>query len=223
MNDPARQSPDGPACAPPIRRVALALGVASVVGAALAAFFLAAMPPAARPQLPVDPAVRGEALEQALAAAISRIRPAGEEWAISIDPADINAWLATRLPQWIEHDPALAELSAVTSVRVASLAGALVVEDSIRASGSPVLTVPVVPQLVDGRLRLDIGLARIGRLPVPGAASALATLLRASLDRLASGPAQIRLGDGRRIELRDLACEPGELRLLFATLPAASP
>ena len=63
---------------------------------------------------------------------------------------------------------------------------------------------------------------RIGRLPVPGAATALAALLRDSLDGLAAGPAHIRLGDGRRVELRDIACEPGELRLLFATLPAAA-
>jgi hypothetical protein len=48
-----------------------------------------AMPPAARAMLPVDPDARGEAFEQALAAQLTMIRPAGEEWAIAIDPADV--------------------------------------------------------------------------------------------------------------------------------------
>ena len=61
------------------------------------------MPPAARPMLPLDAVARGEAFEQALAAALTRVRPAGEEWAIAIDPDDINAWLATRLAKWVER------------------------------------------------------------------------------------------------------------------------
>jgi hypothetical protein len=212
----------GPLGHDPPRRRLLRLGLALVAGAAVACVFLAAMPPAARPRLPLDAVARGEAFEQALAAALTRVRPAGEEWAIAIDPDDINAWLATRLAKWVEHDPALAGLASARSARVASVRGALVLEDADRAPGGAVLSLPVEPSLVDGRLRLDIGLARIGRLPVPGAATALAALLRDGLDGLAAGPAHIRLGDGRRVELRDIACEPGELRLLFATLPAAA-
>ena len=93
----------------------------------------------------------------------------------------------------------------------------------VRPPGAAVVSLPVDPTLADGRLTLSIGTARIGRLPIPGAASALAALLRTALDDLASGPAQIRLGDGRRVELRDISCEPGRIALAFATLPAASP
>ena len=71
--------------------------------------------------------------------------------------------------------------------------------------------------------RVAIGTARIGRLPVPGSGSALAAYLSASLDELSSGAAEIRLSDRRRVALRAVSCQPGELRLLFATLPAASP
>lgn len=156
-------------------------------------------------------------------AAITKIRPAEEEWAVAIDPTDINSWLATRLPKWIEHDPELAELAPACTIRLASIEGALIIEDSVRASGAAVISLPVTPQLSDGRLRLDIGFARIGRLPIPGVAYALAAILRGSLDRLAAGPAQIRLADGRRVELREISCKPRRIELLLATLPATLP
>lgn len=207
----------------PIPATAAVLGVVFGAGALAAAFLLAALPPAARPSLPADPVARGEAFEQALAAAMTSIRNPGEEWAISIDPSDINAWLATRLPRWIEHDAALADFAPAQSVRIASLDGTLILEDSARASGDPVVSLPVAPALSESRLTLSIGTARVGRLPVPGLASALASLLRESLDDLAAGPARIRLADGRLVELRAISCEPGRIALLFATLPAASP
>ncbi len=189
----------------------------------LAALFLAALPPVARAGLPEDPVARGEAFEQALVAAITKIRPAEEEWAVAIDPTDINSWLATRLPKWIEHDPELAELAPACTIRLASIEGALIIEDSVRASGAAIISLPITPQLSDDRLRLDIGFARIGRLPIPGAAYALAAILRGSLDRLAAGPAQIRLADGRRVELREISCKPRRIELLLATLPATLP
>lgn len=181
------------------------------------------MPPVTRASLPENAPARGEAFEQALAAALTKIRPAGEEWAIAVDPADLNAWLATRLPQWIAHDPELTSLAPATALRVAAIDGTLILEDSARAPGSAVISLPVTPSLTDGHLHLDIGVARIGRLPVPLAGSAIATLLRDSLDRLAAGPAEIRLADRRRVELRALSCEPRRIALLFATRPAASP
>lgn len=194
-----------------------------ILGAALACAALAAAPPVARPQLPADSEARGEAFEQALAAELTKVRPAGEEWAIAIDPADINAWLATRLPKWIGHDPELAFLSAAQAVRIAAVDGQLILEDSAQEGGLAVLSLPVELGLHDGRLALSIGMARIGRLPVPGSGSALASLLGDSLTELASGPARIRLADRRRVELRAISCEPGRIALAFATLPAASP
>ena len=219
MPDPTQQPPDSLPCAPPIRRVGVALAIAAL----LAALLLAAMPPVTRASLPENAPARGEAFEQALASELTKIRPTDEEWAIAIDPADLNAWLATRLSQWIAHDPELANLAAATTLRVAAIDGTLILEDSARAPGSAVISLPVTPSLTDGRLRLDIGVARVGRLPVPFAGSALAALLRGGLDRLAASPAQIRLADGRRVELRALSCEPRRIALLFATRPAASP
>ena len=193
---------NGSPAKPRSSRSSRVLIVIKVVGALavvmFAALFLAALPPVARAGLPEDPVARGEAFEQALVAAITKIRPAEEEWAVAIDPTDINSWLATRLPKWIEHDPELAELAPACTIRLASIEGALIIEDSVRASGAAVISLPVAPQLSDGRLRLDIGFARIGRLPIPGVA------------------------DGRRVELREISCKPRRIELLLATLPAAS-
>ncbi|MEY3027426.1 MAG: hypothetical protein RL136_2362 [Planctomycetota bacterium] len=197
-----------------------ASALAAIVGLAIAAFVLAAMPPVARALLPDDADARGEAFEQALAAALTKVRPEGEEWAIAVDPADINAWLATRLPKWIDHDPALAPLADAVDLRVASIRDALVVEDAGRALGDAVLSLPVEPRLEGDRLHLSIGTARIGRLPVPGSGSAIASLLGDGLAQLAAGPARIPLADGRAVELRAIECDPGRIALLFRTRPA---
>ena len=202
-------------------RILVALAI--LLGAVIAASVLAVLPPVASPTLPDDAEARGEAFEQALAAALTKVRPAGEEWAIAIDPADINAWLATRLPKWIAHDPGLANLARATTLRLAAIDGALLLEDSARPNGAPIISLPLTVSIDSGRLRLGTGTARIGRLPVPGSGSALAAYLRTSLDELASGPAEIRLSDRRRVAVRAVSCVPGELRLLFAAVPAASP
>jgi len=215
----ARVTADQPSRPLPVWRASLLL----LLGSAVGMFILAALPPVARPTLPVDPEARGAALEQALAGELTKIRPPEDEWAIAIDPADINAWLATRLPKWIEHDEQLASLAAAQSVRIAAIDGQLIVEDSVRAGGAAVVSLPVEPELRDGRLNLAIGTARIGRLPIPGSGSALASLLQETLEKLASGPAQIRLADRRRVELRAVSCEPRRIALVFATLPAVSP
>ena len=219
---------------PPVRPRRLRFALALCGGAALAALILALIPPASRPALPPDAATRGEAFEQALAAAISKVRPAGEPWAIALDPADINAWLATRLPQWIAHDPELAEFSAAASLRIAASDGALVVEAPIGPSALGLIaSARVALELADaddadakglpvsGRLHLDIGATRIGRLPIPLAALGLpaAETVAAQLARLEqrSTDRRFRLGDGRTIEIRAISCEDGQIRIRFAT------
>ena len=134
----------------------------------------------------------------------------------------IKLWRVGRCAD-AEHDPALANLARATTLRVAAIDGAIILEDSARPSGSPIVSLPLMPVVDGDRFRLAIGTARIGRLPVPGSGSALAAYLRTSRDELSSGAAEIRLSDRRRVALRAVSCQPGELRLLFATLPAASP
>lgn len=218
---PARPSP---------RQRLLRATAFSALGGLAAAAALAVLPPANRPIVPVDAETRGAAFEQALAAAITKVRdPAGETWAIAIDPADINAWLATRLPRWIAHDPTLAELEPLVGIRVATGSGTLFIESEV---GPLVATLPIAVELGAGGVKPSIGTARLGRLPLPGLARILggaelelriaeaAVLLRAA----ESDNAAIPLSDGRRVRLADIALREGAIELAFeTTLGAARP
>jgi hypothetical protein len=216
----------------PKRALRALLPIALLLGAALAtAAVLAFIPASDRPSMPADPAARAEALERALAAEVTKVRgPAGEAWAIAIDPADINAWLATRLPKWIEHEPELASFEAAVAVRIAADDGALVIEAPVGPAALGLVGAVRMPVALEdapgARLVLDIGAARIGLLPVPlsaeGWASAgtladeLARFERRYPDR------RIRLADGRFVEVRAISCERGRIKIRFATLPAAA-
>ena len=205
---------EGPRLESP-RRIRFALAL--IGGALLAIIALACLPPSQRAQLPLDgPAYKGA--HHSLAAAITKVRPAGEEWAIAIDPADINAWLATRLPKWIEHDPTLADLTPITALRIASTTDALQVEQPY---GPFIASLAFTPSIEDERIAVSIATPRIGRLPIPGLASELTIALQSHL--AASSPhaiARFRLADDRRIEVREISCKPGRIALLFATLPS---
>jgi hypothetical protein len=163
-------------------------------------------------------------------AAVTKVRdPAGESWAIAIDPADINAWLATRLPKWAAHDPEFAQFNGASEVRLGSEDGAVVVEVPVGPNTLGLVgTVRMPFGLAEGSdgLRLEVGEARIGRLPIPfarswsGGGSALA----AEIKRLeARHPdRRFRLGDGRFIEVQAVSCENGRIKIRFATLPAGA-
>lgn len=206
-------------------------GVAAVGGGVLlAGVCLALIPPAGRPTLPPDAVIRGEALEQALVAAVTKVRdPAGEEWAIAIAPADINAWLATRLPKWAAHDSEFAPFAAASAVRIGSEDGAVTLETPIGPSALGLIATVRMPlELAEGEERLftDIGGVRIGRLPIPLAEAGFdaAGKFLDELQRLeARHPGRrFRLGDGRCIEVRAISCEEGRIKIRFATLPAAA-
>jgi hypothetical protein len=193
-----------------------------LVGLLLAAAVLAVLPPAQTATLPPNPVARGEAFEQALAAALTKVRPAGEEWAVAIDPADVNAWLATRLPKWIEHDPSLAEFADAAALRIASTDGSLRVEEPI-ADGWLRLSLPIEVGIEAGGLRIGFGTARLGRLPIPGIGAALAESVESELDGLdlATRAPELPLADGRVVEVREISCEDGRVALRLATLAAA--
>jgi len=204
--------------------------VAALAGLFVAGCVLALWPPSGRPALPSNADARGEALEQALVAAVTKVRdPAGESWAIAIDPADINAWLATRLPKWVAHDPKFASFADAAEVRVGSEDGALVVESPVgpRALGL-VGTVRVPLELAEGdrQVRAEIGSVRIGRLPVPLAEIGFddAERVVAEVARLESRypGRRFRLGDGRFIEVQAISCDSGRIKVRFATLPAGA-
>lgn len=162
---------------------------------------------------------RAVTFENAVAAALHEIRGL-EPWAVSIDPADLNAWLMHRwspwaefagdgLPPWVRDLPLQDAAVAIT----ADGQLLLMLEHGDRIEwcrvavagerGSPVL-------VVDG--------AGVGRLPMP---VALAGGMADALVDTTTPMAALELVDGRRVRIVDVAFQDGAIVVACVTEPAA--
>lgn len=105
-----------------------------------------------------------------------KVRPADESWTLRLTAEQINAWLAARLPAWVEHDANLRwpdrigtpqVLIDVDGVRIA-------VPVSIGASASAnsaqrTVVATLLPTIApDGRLSLTLGSLALGKVWIPG-------------------------------------------------------
>ena len=157
---------------------------------------------------------RGRDLEQNLASAIARVRPAGEPWAIRIYDIDINSWIARRLPQWTEHDPTLAWPIEGAAAQVhfdeqlATISIAL--KDRIW-SGS------FTAQVEAGQIRLVPGWGAIGLLPVPAGAQLATDLMEGNGANTLVLPKIFKLGDGRQVEVLRIDFVPEAVEIEFVT------
>ncbi len=157
---------------------------------------------------------RGRELEQNLASAIARVRPAGEPWAIRIHDIDINSWIACRLSQWTEHDPTLAwpiegaKAQVHFDEQLATISIAL--KDRIW-SGS------FTAQVEAGQIRLVPGWGAIGLLPVPAGTQFATDLLEGDGAKTLVLPKIFKLGDGRQVEIRRIDLVPGAVEIVFVT------
>lgn len=120
--------------------------------------------------------VLAEHLERRLTEEVSRVRPDETPWAVRLGDAQLNAWLALRLPQWVAHmgEP----LPAETQVRFLPD----VIEIAVRpmASAGTSLAVPggigvlrIRPELQGGAVSLRVVSAGVGGLALPGGATDL--------------------------------------------------
>lgn len=184
-------------------------------------------PSTAAPGAPSRDDDRARALEQGIASELSRVRPAGERWAMRVRTGDANAWLALRLPQWLEHDRELPWPRGVELVQIHTSA-----PDRLTLAAKRdgyVWSIDLRAALERGRLSLEPAGGALGRLWLPwigapagpgadrgrGALgiSALVPELAAPVD------AVLALPDGRRVRLLDLEMDAGEARFLFETMP----
>jgi hypothetical protein len=153
-------------------------------------------------------AERGAQVEQALVSAFTRVRADAPEWSIRIEQRDANAWLATRLPAWLESRglPQAGPVQALMGpgwMRV----GVELPQAIVWWQASPIAQA--------GGWKLDGLRMGAGRLPLPGfGLMAPRGIEQASLE----GP--IRLADGRQVRVLDLEVLPGEVRLRLRTEPA---
>lgn len=165
---------------------------------------------AARPASEAD----GGALEQQLAAAISKIRPPGAPWAIRIRDVDINAWIAARLPQWKAHDPALAWPieGAATQVRFDEQSATIAIQASDRV-WSASCSITVIPEAV----AITPAGGAVGMLPIPWGAAFALQLLEGDGARTLRLPRTFNLGDGRHVEILSIELHAGAIEIECAT------
>jgi len=166
---------------------------------------------------------RARALEQGLVSEFTRVRPAGEQWAIRVRSADANAWLALRLPQWLAHDRELPWPDGVDMVQLHLATGDRITLGADR--GGWVWSATMLVVLEDGRLTLQPVGGALGRLWIPWMSSADgssdgALSIAAFVPELAHPvDAIVPLPDGRRVKLLDFEFADDEALFRFETLP----
>ncbi|MBL9147724.1 MAG: hypothetical protein JNM94_03435 [Phycisphaerae bacterium] len=212
-----------------LRRRAVAVTVGVAIAAGVMGYVLSRPPAWWNPPSRVDPVavVAGEKLENACVTEVHRVRPRGESWAVRVRDDDVNAWIATRLPKWLEHSGTVDAPQAMVRFRPDRI------EIGARVEGVPSVSVlRCSPRMENGRLRLDGLRTRLGDLPLPFVHGILTRELAAALESpdapdelralaaLLAGEAaapRFSLGDGRIVELRNIEVDEGELRLEFVT------
>ena len=158
---------------------------------------------------------RARDLEQALAAAVHKIRPDGEPWGMRIRDSDFNDWLITRLPEWSAHDGALALPIEGAVGQVHFEAGQIVL--GLKVDGrvwSGAFGVEVEPESI----RIEPGSAAVGRMPLPMGAELVAKLLRGEAASALRVPRKFALADGRTVEVRRVVLTDGAIEIELATL-----
>ena len=177
----------------------------------------------------------GEQVEFRLLEELQKIRPDGEFWRLRITDEAINAWLATRLRSWMNHqDAPWPQGLSVPQIHFSRSGIDLGISIEGVAGGFP-LILGFRPTLTEGRFRLQPGWVRIGQLPIPFARSALDSRIEELIPRL-EGPvstlistlldeaameAVVPLVDGRSVAISGFRLDSGGMILQAVTRPAS--
>jgi uncharacterized protein YpmS len=165
-----------------------------------------------------------------------RVRPATEHWTLRLTQQQMNAWLAARLPAWIEHDANLKWPEPIGTPQV------LIEPDGVSVA-APVLTHGMSRTIVarlkpevapDGRLSLKLTRISLGRMWIPGEPLAkLSDAVRDAAPGFLDNPSvrhtievlaghqtispRFVLADGRRISVTDVRLDDGVLEIIART------
>ncbi len=155
---------------------------------------------------------------------------------LRITQEQVNAWLATRLPDWVAHRsgaPWPPQLG-LPQVRLGKGTASVGI-DVMTESGRRVVVADFRPRIRGGRLEFPIASVGVGRVRIPGAsAAALVDRLRGPLsaeladDEVMDALSEalrgerhldpvLRLSDGRTVELLEVSCEDGAIVLRCRT------
>jgi hypothetical protein len=164
-----------------------------------------------------------------------RRRGADAPWTLRLREEHVNAWLATRLREWIGSRPGLEWPAALGTPQVKLEAGRVALALPAVVGGVRRVVVARVQPAIDQRgLTLRLESLRLGRLSVPGdPLEHLAGLLeqvdsasRAELAELVDVLAGrtplrplIQLSDGRHVEIMAIDCQEGSIDLTSRTAP----
>jgi hypothetical protein len=169
-------------------------------------------------------------VEYRLAEEAHKVRPEAEPWRLRVKDEQVNAWLTSRLPQWLAHTENLQWPSQLGTPRVRFAEDGVSIGLAFDDGGRRRYVVAdLEPQIVDGRLSLSLKGVSLGRVWVP--AGSIRTLVERYRDivpeRFIDNPAVRRvldllieeqrfepafdLTDGRRVRLVNVVTGDGEI------------
>jgi len=163
---------------------------------------------------------RSADFEQGLAAQFTKVRGQDSVWAIRIPEKDMNEWLASRLPKWLEYQGKSAEqFNRKVQVRCQQDHMEIAAENSWGVG-----VIQITPKMQSATkdnstvatLNLEPTAAAIGALAIPAfiISSFGPTDMFESLQK-----SEFRLADGRRVKVQDIEVLPGEIRMQLQTSP----
>ena len=178
-------------------------------------------------------------VEFRIAEEVHKVRPDARPWRLRVRDDHVNAWLVSRLPEWLAHSENVEWPSQLGTPRVRFGEGGVTIGLSFDDDGHRRYVVAdLEPQIVDGRLSLALNGVSLGRLWIPGAS--IQTLIEHYSDVVPEGfiedPSVRRiidllvkeqrfepsfdLTDGRKVRLVDVVSGDGEMIIECETLLA---
>lgn len=170
-------------------------------------------------------------------------QPQGQSWTLTLDQPAVNAWIAERLPRWVNHGEGEdAWPQEITDLRMIFGDGDILIAAQITGDRPRIVGATLSPRLTEsGELWLPASWIHVGSLELPGAAvlarAADTEIVPASLrempvfsqlvgalagDQPVLDTAEIRLGDGRRVRIREIHVQQGQATIRCETFAGAS-
>ena len=163
---------------------------------------------------------RSADFEQGIAAQFTKVRGQDREWAIKISETQMNEWLASRLPKWLEYQGKSAqEFNRKVQVRCE--------QDRMDIAAENFWGVGVI-QIAPKMQPATQGNVTGATLNVSPTSAAIGSLFVPTFIISTFGPtdmfeslnnAEFRLADGRRVQVIDVEVLPGEIRMQLNTSP----
>lgn len=151
------------------RTTCILIGITTALFAlGLGAWWLAGLTPSwYAPVEPDDPAAIaiGQTAEYRLVEEFQKIRPPDDVWRLRIPEDAINAWLATRLPQWLDGQ-GMSWPDGLGTPQVHIAPSGIVIGVPNSSVGGRMTTLRLKPKIVGNQLHCAVS-AGVGRLPIP--------------------------------------------------------